>query len=281
MLDHQKLHASVCLLNDLFRTPFARLPDSWIHQLGHGPHGWGWMEVINLMFREQEARAFVSKTTTAYPPIIAEVEWNLRDIVRKASYKSLKSEASSRRQSQGECSPGRQSLDHQSPKDFASRRGGGVSAQSEVVQHTSPGEGVFTERVPSPPLWLSSPVSSPVSLPVPLPTPLPIPPPVASSVASLVASPVASPIPLLVAAQVSLSNEILVDSGSEFTLLAGTIEWDLLDHNAIHALIDGVLRGTNVKEFLERLEVLAYSGRHSFIAVDFFLYKIFQTLARR
>jgi hypothetical protein len=41
------------------------------------------------------------------------------------------------------------------------------------------------------------------------------------------------------------------------------IELDLLDCDAIPALIAGVLRGTNVNEFLERLEVLAYTGTHS------------------
>ena len=192
---------------------------------------------------------------------------NIRETVRKASYKS---EASSRLQIQGEGSPGRQSLGHQSPKDSASRSGSGMSAQLEVVQNTSPGEGVFTERVPSPiPICLSSPASSPVSSPVPLQAPLPIPSPVASPVASLVASVVASvvapPVALLVASQVASP----VYSSNPITLLAEAIEWDLLDCSGIPALIGGVLRGTNVNEFLERLEVLAYTGRRSFIAVDF------------
>ena len=155
-----------------------------------------------------------------------------------------------------------------------------MSAQSEVVQNTSPGEGVFTERVPSPiPICLSSPASSPVSSPVPLQAPLPIPSPVASPVASLVASvvasPVAPPVALLVASPVTLPVSSPIPSlnwslvNSEFTLPAGAIEWDLLDCSGIPALIGGVLRGTNVNEFLERLEVLAYTGRRSFIAVDF------------
>lgn len=50
---------------------------------------------------------------------------------------------------------------------------------------------------------------------------------------------------------------------AEFTLPAWAIELDLLDCDAIPALIAGVLRGTNVTEFLERLEVLAYTGTPS------------------
>ena len=129
---------------------------------------------------------------------------------------------------------------------------------------TSPGGGVLTEEPPSP-------VSSPVPLPVTSPIPTPVASPVASPIPSLVASPVAPPPPLLAA------SPIVVDWRS----MLETIEWDLLDYRAIPSLIGGVLRGTNVNEFLERLDVLAYQGRRSFIAVDFFLHKIFQTLARR
>ena len=50
------------------------------------------------------------------------------------------------------------------------------------------------------------------------------------------------------------------DVQNGFTLPAGAIELDLLDCDAIPALIAGVIRGTNVTEFLERLEVLAYTG---------------------
>ena len=157
-----------------------------------------------------------------------------------------------------------------------------MSAQSVVVQNTTLGEGVSTERVPSPlPLSHSSPVSSPVPLPVPFPVPLsaplPNPSPVAPSVASSVTPPVAPPVASLVASQIASP----VSSSTPFTLLAEAIEWDLLDRNAIPTLIGGVLRGTNMNEFLERLQVLAYSGRRSFIAVDFPLHEIFQTLARR
>ncbi|KAN0129057.1 Uncharacterized alpha/beta hydrolase domain (DUF2235) domain containing protein [Lactarius tabidus] len=111
---------------------------------------------------------------------------------------------------------------------------GGMSDQSEVVQNTSPGE-VFTDptfRVPSPPILrslvpssISSPVPSPVSYPAPLRALLPV-----SSVAVV----------------------------PEFRLLAEAVEWDLLDLDSIPALIGGVLRGTNVDVFLERLEVLAH-----------------------
>ena len=165
-----------------------------------------------------------------------------------------------------------------------------MNAQSVVVQNTSPGEGVSTERVPSPlPLSHSSPVSSPASSPVPLPVPFPVPSPtplpnpspvapsVTSSVTSSVTPPVAPPVAPLVASQVASP----VYSSNPFTLLAEAIEWDLLDCNAIPTLIAGVLRGTNMNEFLERLQVLAYLGRRSFIVVDFSLHEIFQTLARR
>jgi hypothetical protein len=50
---------------------------------------------------------------------------------------------------------------------------------------------------------------------------------------------------------------------AEFTLPAEAIELDLLDCDAIPTLIASVLRGTNVNEFLERLEVLAYTGAYS------------------
>ena len=69
----------------------------------------------------------------------------------------------------------------------------------------------------------------------------------------------------------------LTDAGNEFTLPARAIELDLLDCDAIPALIAGVLRGTNVAEFLERLEVLAYTGTHSdFIFCQFFFTKYFR-----
>ena len=59
---------------------------------------------------------------------------------------------------------------------------------------------------------------------------------------------------------------------AEFTLPPEAIELDLLDCDAIPALIASVLRGTNVKEFLERLEVLAYTGKYSgFIYTDLFI----------
>ena len=70
---------------------------------------------------------------------------------------------------------------------------------------------------------------------------------------------------------------------AEFTLPAGAIELDLLDCDAIPALIVGVLRGTNVHEFLQRLEVLAYTGTYSdYMCWHFFFpHEIFQTLAKR
>ena len=59
---------------------------------------------------------------------------------------------------------------------------------------------------------------------------------------------------------------------TKFTLPPEAIELDLLDCDAIPALIASVLRGTNVKEFLERLEVLAYTGKYSgFICADLFI----------
>ena len=59
--------------------------------------------------------------------------------------------------------------------------------------------------------------------------------------------------------------------------IASAIELDLLDYDAIPALITGVLRGTNVEEFLERLGVLACTGMHlDFICCRFFLTKCFR-----
>ena len=64
---------------------------------------------------------------------------------------------------------------------------------------------------------------------------------------------------------------------AEFTLPAEAIELDILDCDAIPALIAGVLRGTNVNEFLERLEVLAYTGKFlDFICCLFFSIKCFR-----
>jgi hypothetical protein len=65
---------------------------------------------------------------------------------------------------------------------------------------------------------------------------------------------------------------------AEFTLPAEAIELDILDPGAIPALIAGVLRGTNVNEFLERLEVLAYTGKHppDLICRLFFFTKYFR-----
>lgn len=58
---------------------------------------------------------------------------------------------------------------------------------------------------------------------------------------------------------------------------ARTIELDLLDCDAIPALITGVLRGTNVKEFLERLGVLACTRMYpDFIFCRFFFTKCFR-----
>ena len=59
--------------------------------------------------------------------------------------------------------------------------------------------------------------------------------------------------------------------------IAGAIELDLLDCNVVHALITGVLRGTNVKEFLERLGVLACTGTYpDFICCRSFFMKCFR-----
>jgi hypothetical protein len=54
-----------------------------------------------------------------------------------------------------------------------------------------------------------------------------------------------------------------VPAPAEFMLPPGAIELDLLDCDAIPTLIANVLRGTNVDEFLERLEVLAFTRTYS------------------
>lgn len=49
------------------------------------------------------------------------------------------------------------------------------------------------------------------------------------------------------------------------------VERDIMDCDAIPALIAGVLRGTNVNEFLDRLRVITLHGAHSdFICCLFF-----------
>jgi hypothetical protein len=71
---------------------------------------------------------------------------------------------------------------------------------------------------------------------------------------------------------------------AEFRLPPEAIELDLLDCDAIPTLIASVLRGTNVNEFLERLEVLAYTGKYSgLLCTDLFIYssRNCQILARR
>lgn len=261
IFNHQRLHASVCLQNDSSGAPVAYLPDLWINPNGEQ---YGWTEVIHhLRDQDKVARAFINKSTILIPsehPSIASAERrHFRETVRNTSHTL---ETSSRRQSQRESSPG-----HQSLNDPASSGGRGMSCQSKVIQNTSPGEDVLAERVPSPviPSLPDSPVTSPVAPPVASPVILPV----ASSVASLAS----------VSPSIPLSDWSLVKS--EFMLPAEAIEWDLLDCNAIPALIGGVLRGTNVTEFLRRLQMLACSGRCLFIAVDFFLHEIFQTLARR
>jgi hypothetical protein len=68
---------------------------------------------------------------------------------------------------------------------------------------------------------------------------------------------------------------------AKFTLPACVIELDLLDCNAIPALIAGILRGTNVTEFLECLEVLAYTGTTSSDLYSFDFSSRFQVMARQ
>ena len=74
-------------------------------------------------------------------------------------------------------------------------------------------------------------------------------------------------------------SDVLV-SPAEFVLPPEAIESDLLDCDGIPTLIAGVLSGTNVKEFLERLEVIAYTGTHSNSVPSNFLYEMFQTMER-
>jgi hypothetical protein len=55
------------------------------------------------------------------------------------------------------------------------------------------------------------------------------------------------------------------------------IELDLLDCDVIPTLIAGILRGSNVNEFLERLGVLACTGMHWVLyVIDFFFTKCFR-----
>jgi hypothetical protein len=298
IFDHQKLHSSVCLHRDLSGTPFARLPNSWISQSGKK---YGWAEVIKLL-REKDERVRAPNSKSAMPTVASTERKSFRETVRNASSKS-ESESSSidlRRQSV---------LAHQylnqSLEDSASSRGGGMGGQSEV-QNTSPGEvliepaafrapspapslapSLSLSSAPSPAPSLHSPVSSPTPSPVPSPAsslhwPVPSPVPLLHSPVHWPVPSLQSPVPSPVSSPFS-SPHSSVSSPAEFTLPAEAIEWDLLDCNAIPALIGGVLRGTNVNEFLERLEVLAYSGRRSFIQtlLSTFLYGIFQILARR
>ena len=72
----------------------------------------------------------------------------------------------------------------------------------------------------------------------------------------------------------------IVDTNRDVLLpepIASAIELDLLDCDVIPTLITGVLRGTNVKEFLERLGVLACTGMYpDFIYCRFFFTKCFR-----
>lgn len=59
--------------------------------------------------------------------------------------------------------------------------------------------------------------------------------------------------------------------------ITGAIKLDLLNCNVIPALITGVLRGTNVEDFLEHLGVLACTYMYpNFICCQFFLTKCFR-----
>jgi hypothetical protein len=83
---------------------------------------------------------------------------------------------------------------------------------------------------------------------------------------------------------ITKSTDESVSVPAQFSLPAKAIELDCLDCDAIPTLIASVLRGTNVNEFLERLEVLAYTGTClGFICtVDLFIYsRNRQILARR
>jgi hypothetical protein len=266
-------------------TPFARLPNSWINH--HGTQ-YGWTAVINLLRdKDKAARALISQLAVPEHTSIASTGREyFRETVRDASNKSSSSSFDLRRQIFPSCQP---------LKDPAPNTGDGMSdlRQSEVVQNNSPGE-VLTERVPqldvfrdvpSPvpsPLVPSPLVPPPVHSLVPSPVTLPIPSPILSPIPSpsLVPSPVPSPDPSPVSSRVSLldpepdaepdpspvSSQVSFRRIFAFRFMfpAEAIEWDLLDCDAIPTLIGSVLRGTNVNEFLERLEVLAYSGRHSF-----------------
>ena len=68
--------------------------------------------------------------------------------------------------------------------------------------------------------------------------------------------------------EASLSNGSLFKP--EFTLPAEAVESNPIDYHEIPALIDGVVRGTNTRQYLECLEMLAYTGKRLFIAVGFF-----------
>jgi hypothetical protein len=80
----------------------------------------------------------------------------------------------------------------------------------------------------------------------------------------------------------ALREAVEIEPAHPDVLPPKAMELDLLDCDAIPALIAGVLRGTNVREFLERLGVLACTGMCSdfmCIMLPIFPYDMFQERA--
>jgi hypothetical protein len=232
----------VCLHNDLSKKPFARLPKSWINKSD------GWAEVIKQLrdkedikdeaagrsttLRQQDATQ--RSTTLVFPSDLSTFaamhsvsqvsRVAFRELVRLAR-SALLSVFSSRERSPG----------HRSPKDSASTRGVLFKLSGRVIAELT------YEPVPVPvefiPLLSVEDSASARGNDTSYQQ--------SDTLVEAITNPTDEPVPV----------------PAQITLPAKAIELDLLDCDAIPTLIAGVLRGTNVNEFLERLDVLAFMGK--------------------
>ncbi len=228
---------------DSFENPFAYLPKSWIDIFGRQ---YGWTEVINLLRNTEKtkneakdkAAGAFEGSTTLPPPPV--------DFSSMPGQRPLPTIASEETKSFRDrvSEAGSRSSSIASRKSPPSHRSLGHQSQTDPASNrggdTSDNQSSVVQN--GPPVERREVITEPTNAPP------------------------------------AVTDSDIGNVPAEFTLPAKAIELDLLDCDVIPALIAGVLSGTNVNEFLGRLEVLAYTGtrRSDFMCRRFFFTKYFR-----
>jgi hypothetical protein len=255
IFDHQKLHSSVCLHKE-DANPLAYLPDSWIYKPEEAKR-YDWTDVIKLLRNEVDTKDKAADASKSGPMVLPPLEFSpTPSSSRPPSIAPVQPPS-------GPPSPASEPPSPASvnpPSTIASAKKHAMLPMlttaiisPQVSRSTGTGKSGRTRKrkrlLPSMFVRPRKGAKKQGSMPPP---------------------PSVGPEEFPLSALTPMTA-----LGNSFTLPNEAIELDLLDCDGIPALIVGVLRGTNVTEFLERLEVLAYTGTQSDYMLSIFLDTMF------